>query len=78
MPLVRMFTSVAGADFAYAHGEEVDLAPEEAQRYVAAGWAELVRGRAPETPENRASRPETPEGGGRRATRQRDARHREA
>lgn len=51
MPLVRMVTSVAGEGFAYRFGEEADLSPEQAQRFVAAGWGELVRGLDPDTPE---------------------------
>jgi hypothetical protein len=59
MPLVRMATSVAGADFAYQAGEEVAMSPEAAQRAVAAGWGELVRGETPQTPEVAAAPPET-------------------
>lgn len=61
MPRVRMSTSVAGEDFAYSAGEEVDMSPERAQQAVAAGWGELVR-EVPATPEGRATAPETPEG----------------
>lgn len=62
MPLVRFSTSVAGPDFAYGDGDEVELPPDKAQQAVAAGWGELVRGRAPETPESRGRAAETPEG----------------
>lgn len=54
MPLVRMVTSVAGVDFDFHAGDEVDLPAERAQQAVAAGWGELVRSRAPETPERAA------------------------
>lgn len=77
MPLVRMVTSVAGADFEYASGEEVDLPPDRAQAAVAAGWGELVRGRQPETPEaptRRDAGPETPEGPRSRQVRRRNQR----
>lgn len=63
MPLVRMVTSVAGVDFDFHAGDEVDLPAERAQQAVAAGWGELVRSRAPETPERaseaRTGAPET-------------------
>lgn len=62
MPRVRMSTSVAGADFAWSRGEEVDMSPEDAQAAVNAGWGELVRDAPPVTPESRQRRPETSEG----------------
>lgn len=64
MPLVRIISSVAGADFEHHPGDgDVEMSPSRAQEAVAAGWGELVRGVEPEIPEaHRAARPETPEG----------------
>lgn len=59
MPIVRMTVSVGCEDLPSRPGEEVRLSPERAQQVVRAGWGEIVRERAPETPEGRARDPET-------------------
>lgn len=62
MPPVRMSTAVAGVDFSWSPGEVVQLPAERAAQVVAAGWGELVRGEAAETPEGRTAELETAEG----------------
>ena len=63
MPLVEIRQSVASPDFAYQEGETVEVTGERATELVQRGYAVLVRGAAPTIPEDRAGRPETPEGG---------------
>lgn len=55
-----MLTSVAGADFVWQAGDEVDMTPEMARVWADGVRGELVRGRKTETPERRRS-VETPE-----------------
>lgn len=57
MPRIRMLQAVAGPDFSWDAGMEVDLPGEEASKWADGIRAELVRGDAVETPESQA--PET-------------------
>ncbi len=59
MPRVRMLTSMATKRHSWARGEIVEATPDEAQSWLAAGIAELVRGRPPLTPESRKQKFET-------------------
>lgn len=56
MPTVRMLTSLATHRHAWREGELVQASPREAEEWVPAGIAELVR-------EERAETPERPERG---------------
>lgn len=57
MPRIRMLQSVAGHDFSWPAGQEVDLPGEEASKWADGVRAELVRGESPATPED-AAKPE--------------------
>ena len=46
---VRMLTSMAGIGFVWSVGDVVEVSPGEAERFVAAGFAELVRAAPVET-----------------------------
>lgn len=65
---IRILTSVAGPEFAFAAGDEPDLPPETAKALIACGHAEASTGRKrPETTEaadvtERAVRPPTRKG----------------
>jgi len=45
---IKMTTSMAGRDFAYQYGQEVDLPQEEAIKVIEAGCAVPVRSAKPE------------------------------
>lgn len=62
MPTILMRTAVADGDFAAQAGEEVQVSAERAQAWVGAGFCELVRSHAPETPEGRSPGAGRPEG----------------
>lgn len=51
MPRIRMIQAVAGPDFSWDAGTEVDLPGEEASKWADGIRAELVRGQSVETPE---------------------------
>jgi hypothetical protein len=51
MPRIRVLQAVAGPDFSWNPGDEVDLPGEEASKWADGVRAELVRGQAAETPE---------------------------
>lgn len=52
MPRIRMLQAVAGPDFSWNPGDEIDLPGEEASKWADGIRAELVRGNAVETPES--------------------------
>lgn len=52
MPRIRMLQAVAGPDFSWDAGMEVDLPGEEASKWADGIRAELVRGQSVETPES--------------------------
>jgi hypothetical protein len=51
MARIRMLTSVAGEDFVWETGQEIDLPGTEAAKWADGVRAELVRTAAVETPE---------------------------
>lgn len=51
MARIRMLTSVAGEDFVWETGQEIDLPGTEAAKWADGVRAELVRSAAVETPE---------------------------
>lgn len=55
MARIRMLTSVAGADFAWDVGQEIDLPGAEAAVWADGVRAELVRTAPVETPEHPAA-----------------------
>jgi hypothetical protein len=57
MPRIRMLQAVAGPDFSWNPGDEIDLPGDEASKWTDGIRAELVRGQGVETPE--AGPPET-------------------
>lgn len=61
MPRIRMLQAVAGPDFSWDAGAEIDVSGEEASKWADGIRAELVRGESVETPESgtpeRAKRP---------------------
>lgn len=67
MPTVRMLTSLATRRHAWREGELVQATPAEAEEWIPAGIAELVR-------EDRAENPEKPDGGYERASTRRTRR----
>lgn len=58
MARIRMLTSVAGADFVWETGQEIDLPGPQAAVWADGVRAELVRGEKPETPEAATAAPE--------------------
>lgn len=62
MARIRVLQAVAGPEFSWTAGEEVDLPGEEAAKWADGVRAELVREASPETPEGRTAEPETTEG----------------
>lgn len=52
MPRIRMLQAVAGPDFSWDAGMEVDLPGEEASKWADGVRAELVRSATLETPES--------------------------
>lgn len=52
MPRIRMLTGVSGDGFVWEAGQVVDLPGPEAAAWADGVRAVLVRGTAPETPEN--------------------------
>lgn len=55
MARIRMLQAVAGPDFSWDAGMEVDLPGEEASKWADGIRAELVRGDPPQTPETASS-----------------------
>lgn len=53
---IKLLTSRAGAGFAQARGEEIEVGDAEAARMIAAGQAEPVRAAPVETAAKRARR----------------------
>lgn len=51
MARIRMLTSVAGADFVWEAGQEIDLPGAQAAVWADGVRAEMVRADVPETPE---------------------------
>ncbi|MFE9432157.1 hypothetical protein [Streptomyces sp. NPDC006640] len=51
MARIRMLTSVAGADFVWEAGQEIDLPGEEASKWADGVRAVMVRAPSVETPE---------------------------
>lgn len=51
MARIRMLTSVAGADFVWEAGQEIDLPGAEASKWADGVRAVMVRTRSVETPE---------------------------
>lgn len=47
MAIVRMLTSIAGADFARSRGDLHECSDAEAERLIAAGYAEVIEIAAP-------------------------------
>lgn len=58
MPRIRLLQSVAGPDFSWVAGDEVDLPGAEASKWADGVRAELVRGEKAETPERATRRSE--------------------
>lgn len=58
MPRIRILQAVAGPDFSWNPGDEIDLPGEEASKWADGVRGELMRGEALETPEQ-APEPET-------------------
>lgn len=52
MPRIRMLQAVAGPDFSWNPGDEIDLPGDEASKWTDGIRAELVRGQTMETPES--------------------------
>jgi hypothetical protein len=58
MARIRMLTSVAGADFVWEAGQEIDLPGPQATVWADGVRAVMVRSERPETPEAAAATPE--------------------
>lgn len=58
MPLVRMLTGAAGANFEWRPGDEVQMSPEEAQKWADGIRGELVTEERVQTPERGQQRSE--------------------
>lgn len=54
MPRIRILQAIAGPDFSWAPGDEVDLPGVEASGWADGIRAELVRGEKTETPESKS------------------------
>lgn len=52
MPRIRVIQAVAGPDFSWNPGDEIDLPGEEASKWADGIRAELVRGQSVEVPES--------------------------
>lgn len=59
MPRVRILQAVAGEDFSWLPGDEVDMSGKDANVWADGVRGELVRGEAAATPERGDATPET-------------------
>lgn len=59
MPRVRILQAVAGEDFSWLPGEEVDMSAKEAAIWADGERGELVREEQADTPERGQASPET-------------------
>ena len=59
MPRVRILQAVAGEDFSWMPGDEIDMSARDAKVWADGFRGELVRGEIPQTPERASAAPET-------------------